>query len=614
MPTHTLTTTPKVLLPAVLVLLTLPALAGCIGTPGAGPGELAGDDGPLRLTRAEIEERLTPPVFETITRSEHTIEGADGATLWLDVYRPTDDDVPRRVPVILVFTPYQSSLDSCEDPPNADDTCPYDAWLVDYYAPRGYAVAFADVRGNHNAGGCIDQTGPKQWEDGVRIIEWLGTRDWSSGKVGMYGISYPGETQISTGRLNPDHLVTIVPAASVSNQYEYIYYDGVPYELQGLGTMAFYLAGSAVPGTHPNAVTSYPERLQCQPENFRHGLDPSGDWNGYWEDRDYRPLAEEINASILQVHGLQDWNVKPNHVDPIWNTYNTTKRLLLGQWNHAWPDSHCDAGEAPPYGPSAPRGCRADWEFLLHRWYDHFLMDIDTGILDDLPPVLVQSDAGDWRGIDTFPPKEPSWLTFHLTADGELTREGAPEGGAILHDYPREALCDASSCNPAGGAVEAAGAAVTGHPTRLVFTSEPLKQDLHTTGRPLLELSAETDQESTHWVVHLQEVAADGTATWFNRGYLDARHRDGVDDPKPLTPGEPYEATVQMFPQDSVVEAGHRIRLVLTNDDQWVHQDPTNAMSTVSFGENATRLRVPLAPTGTPVPDDALREGLAPAG
>lgn len=593
------------------LLLTLPALAGCLGGLGpASPGDLSGaEDGPMNLSLAEIEARLSQPVFDEVLREEHSLEGADGDPIWFDVYRPGDADGP--VPVILVFTPYQSSVGTCDGEPHVDDECPYSGSLVDFFVPRGYAVAFADVRGNHNSGGCIDQTGPDQWEDGYRLVERLGTADWSNGRVGMHGASYDGETQISTARLNPPHLVTIVPTASVSNQYEYLYYDGVPYEWQGLGTMAGYLAGSVPPGTDPQAATTYPSRLDCHPENFQHGLDLSGDWNAYWQDRDYRPLAETINATILQVHGLQDWNVKPNHVDPIFNLYTAEKRLIVGQWDHAYPDSRC-GNEAPDggYGAAAPYGCRPDWELIRHRWYDHFLKGIDTGILEDLPPVLVQSTAGDWRGIEAFPPRAPVTLTLHLTADGALARAAPDEGALTLHDYPRDAPLLFADASQASAAVGTAGETVTGHPTALVFETDALEEALHTTGRPLLELAATTSAESTHWVVHLYDVAPDGTATWINRGYLDTRHRDGVDDPKPLAPGEAYNATVRLFPQDDVVPSGHRLRLVLTNDDGWVHQDPTNAVTDVAVGPNGTRLVLPMAPVGTPVHADGLRPAL----
>lgn len=553
------------------------------------------------LDQASKDERslagnLTQPVYDMVSRAEHVIQGeVDGQEteeVWLDVYRPSNAN--HEVPVILVMTPYQAlgdatgatsfSIENGTLPPMPPSETPYSPDLVEFYVPRGYAVAFADVRGNHNSGGCIDQSGEGQWRDGYYTVEWLGTRKWSNGNVGMHGASYDGETQVTTALLNPPHLSTIVPVASVDSQYQYLHYGGVPYELQGASTMAAYLAISAVPGTHPNAVQTYPERFTCQPENLEHALDQSGDWNAYWDERAYWKKANQTNVSMLRVHGLQDWNVKPNHIDPLSEKWTgEPKRAIYGQWGHAYPD-------------------RPDWSGqggILHQWYDQFLYEKATGVVDELPPVLAEDTEDRWHGIDAFPARNTSSLSFQLSADGMLTREGAESGELTVDDRPRDAP-GASTPNPAEDVAAAAG-----QPSKLVFESEPLEEELVLTGRPSLTFNASTDAESTHWAVHL-EVVEDGEAEWINRGYQDTRHRDGRDQPQPLEPGESYQLDVELFPQVDVVQPGDKLRLVVTTDDEWIHQDDTYATSTVQAGPNAT-LTLPLLPAdASPISEDRL--------
>jgi X-Pro dipeptidyl-peptidase len=568
---------------AVLFVAVLLLASGCLA---AKPPSPHGDLPSSPLTLEQIRSRLSQPLYGDVVWAQNDVPGADGVPVYVEVYRPRD--APGPVPTLLTFTPYQSFALLDRDPKNPLASAPYDGRLADYYVARGYAVAFADVRGNHNSGGCVDQTGPKQWEDGYHVVEWLAAQPWSNGRVGMHGISYDGETQISTALLNPPHLVTIVPAASVSNQYDYLYYDGVPYTLQGVGTMAGYAAISALPGDQPSSLARYPERAQCQVENFQAGADLSGDWNDYWDARDYRKGAHQINASILQIHGLQDWNVKPNHVDPIFNAYTSEKRLVLGQWRHAYPD-------------------RPDWQLILHRWYDHFLLDVDTGILQDLPPVLIEDDTGAWRSLESFPPLQPPTLTLYPTAYGVLAPQPPAPSSALLHDYARDPVVGGAAFANLGAE---AGRTAFGHPHQLVFETPAFEEDVHLTGRPLLHLTAATGAKSTHWVVHLVEVDASGAAFVTNRGYLDTRHRDGVHQPKDLEPGQDVTLTIRLFPQDDVIQKGHRLRVVLTNDDEWVHQDTTYAVSTVRFGPDATRLELPLSPPGEPVPEDGLRPDL----
>ncbi len=563
-----------------VVLIFALVAAGCLSTPSPENGSEESDA--ERLTGEEIKERLTEAIYTEIIREEAVVEGADDTQIWLDLYRPADAD--EGVPVILVKTPYQVlGAVGCEEIPPHE--CPYTPWLVEEYAPRGYAVAFADVRGNHNSGGCIDQSGPKQWQDGYNVVEWLGGQEWSNGKVGMYGASYDGETQFTTALLNPPSLKTIVPTASVSNQYEYSFYDGVPYTTGPLGTTAAYLAISLVPGLHENAITTYPERLECQAEVFSAAVDHSGDWSEYWEDRDYRTGAPEIDASVLHIHGLQDWNVKPNHVDPLFNDLTSEKRLILGQWGHSYPD-------------------RDDWRMILHRWFDHYLHGIDTGILQDLPPVLIEDTEEEWRGIDAFPPLESVNRTYWLTPDAGLSKESPADSELTLDDHPRQV---------AGEELPATNdlfETITDHPSELVFETEPLENRLNYTGRPVVHLSAATDAESTYWAVHLESVAPDGESNIINRGYFNTRHIDGLDDPRDLTPGEPYTLTVRMFPQDDVIPAGNQLRLVVTNTDPWIQQDTTYAASQLRLGADGTRLELPLSPEGTAFAANMLREDL----
>src|SRR5687767_12153139 len=313
------------------------------------------DDPDARTPGTTARDALTEPVHAIGQHLDHTFVGQTGTQLYVDYVLP--EPIPDGgAPVILVFTPYQDA-DAEVDPGEGDPVVadpPYNPRLVERFVPLGYAVAFADVRGNHNAGGCIDQTGPQQWQDGYDYVEWLGTQSWSNGKVGMYGASYDGETQFTTAMMAPPHLATIVPVASVSNQYEWSFYQGVPYELQPFIGMFSYFSGSAQPSTRPEDAALYPEKLDCQAQQFEAGLDFSGDMTTFWKERDYRPMAKQIKASVLHIHGLADWNVRPVHIDPLFNEIESEKRAIFGQWGHAYPD-------------------RDDWQDLLHAWYDHYL-------------------------------------------------------------------------------------------------------------------------------------------------------------------------------------------------------------------------------------------------
>ncbi|MEK6986161.1 MAG: CocE/NonD family hydrolase [Candidatus Thermoplasmatota archaeon] len=566
-------------LPVALVLTLL--VAGC-----AAPSS--------RSDSADPFLRVLDPLSEDLhaigEHLDHTFDGATGTQLYVDYVLP--NPVPDGgAPVILVFTPYQGAdLDVGGEGEGQEpvlEDAPYNLNLVNTFVPKGYAVAFADVRGNHNAGGCIDQTGPEQWQDGYDYVEWLGTQPWSNGKVGMYGASYDGETQFTTAMMAPPHLATIVPVASVSNQYEWNFYQGVPYELQPFLGMFSYFQGSAIPSTDPANAPLYPEKLECQAQQFTAGTDFSGDNTTFWQERDYRGMAGQIEASVLHVHGLADWNVRPIHIDPLFNRITSEKRGIFGQWGHAYPD-------------------RDDWKDLLHAWYDHFLLGRDNGILERLPPVLIEDNQGAWHGIQSFPALDAAWLELELSADGTVVAPGQASAGELaIVDYPEEVL---TGIAPDVGPNAVTAVAGLEDPDRLTWTWTT-SQELRLVGRPEITFEASTDTTSTHWVAHFNVEGAEclGTTTLCeNGGYQDTRHRDGMNAPSDLTPNEPYTLTLRMYPQYDVIPANSKVTLVLTNNDSEVSQDNTFARSLVSVGGGKATLRLPLHAGGIALPDDTL--------
>jgi len=305
-------------------------------------------------------------------------------------------------------------------------------------------------------------------------------------------------------------------------------------------------------------------------------------------------MAGDIEASVLHVHGLADWNVRPNHIDPLFNAIQSEKRGIFGLWHHAYPD-------------------RGDWLEILTAWFDHYLLGLDNGILDRLPPVLIEDSTGAWHGMNSFPPHSQPWLELELDAQGRLVAPGGALAGTLeLVDYPEEILVDVGVIPDEQMVAAAAGLA----PDRLEWTFTTT-QDLHLVGRPELRFVAQTDETSTHWTVRLQ-VDGDARCAYdykdntytqricINSGYQDTRHRDGQNDPKDLVPGESYNLRIQMYPQYDVVPAGSVLRLVLSNNDPEVQQDTTFARSLVSVGDGKAVLRLPLSPGSMRLSADSL--------
>lgn len=530
-------------------------LAGCLG------GEDDGDDMPTSATQwLDISAiPLTEPRFEALDGESVWIEAStDGAMLHAVLWRPDTGSEPDwKSPVILVDTPYKT-LVTREDPLDATEGMNIESfdWLIDELVPRGYAVAFKDVRGTSESDGCLEQTAPTQRQDGYDAVEYFGTQEWSNGKVGMYGISYLAETQYGAAILAPPHLTTIVPVASVSGQYEWNFYDGVPFTLQTLQGNAIYLALSgAPPGTTPQGLQNYPFHYECQAEMMAKGLDVSGDWDAYWDDRELRQHFGDIEASVLYVHGLQDWNVRQVAVRESFEHIQSEKRLMMGQWRHDFPDDNSYNADWN----------RTDWRHMVHAWYDHWLLGIDNGILERLPPVQVQDSQGAWRAETTYPPADAANFTLYLAPDA-LTSDQPEAWSATLRENEEAFLRAQRVPLPDVPTPQA---------TELVFTSEPLDRDVRFSGWPVLEfdmalfdgLYPDPDSEiDAHFAANLYIDGCD-QASWINAGYLSARHRDGVDAPSPVPEDETIRYTLRFHPGDTVIPAGCSVRLTFAGSD-----------------------------------------------
>jgi predicted acyl esterase len=392
-----------------------------------------------------------------------------------------------------------------------------------------------------------------QIDDGARVVEYLG-RDapWSNGSVGMYGVSYDAETQLSVAALGDPArtrwLKAIIPIASVGGQYEYSYLVGVPFAGQAPLSMATYLAVSALPSqsltTHD--PTHAPEKATCQPEMFVNAVDMSGDLTPFWKEREYRRGASSIRAATLLVHGLADFNVKPLTAAGLLERIpqTTPHKGLFGIWEHATPDDHQVASQWE----------RVDWMPMATAWFDRFLKGFDTGV-EEWPEVQVQGTDGRWRA-------EPDWpLTggpvghLALGADGALGVPSPRGSTSYLELTPKTGRRQAD---------------IDG--TYAVFETRSLRDRLEITGQPVLDLWVTLAAPDAHIAAMLETFDGSGQPieAGENYGFRSARHlvplvqnRFAQEQGEAPPVGVPIRVPVRFYPTDLVVPTGGTVRLTI---------------------------------------------------
>lgn len=211
----------------------------------------------------------------------------------------------------------------------------------------------------------------------------------------------------------------------------------------------------------------------------------------------------------------------------------------------------------------------ANYHVEALRWYDLWLKDLDTGVLDGDPIRIWVQGEERWRGEREWPLARTRWTEWFLGgADGGLegTLEETPGAdGARTYAYrPQDAA-----------------AWVRGEP-RFVYRSAPLEQELEVTGPVALTLVAAVTAEDADWIAWLCDEAPDGTRDVLAKGWLRASHRaldpertlphrpwhpHTAEAAEPVRPGEPTEYAIEIWPTCNLFRRGHRLRLELSSCD-----------------------------------------------
>lgn len=531
-----------------------------VGAPAAGPKDKEGRSKPLYM-ESVIETARVPM--------------RDGETLFVEMRRPV---VPAsvRVPIILTLSPYNDL--SSPFPPEIKSLTATNA-VANFFVPRGYARAIADVRGTRESSGCWDYGGVKERQDGYDLVEWLGTRPWSNGKVAMIGGSYEGTTANAAAVERPPHLATIVPIAAIDRWYDYAYMNGVRWLLndegpptdEGFDTPAAFDFGLAVPPPIDARAAEWSDALAdrytpCdQADHTLHGYSPQPDYDAFWLDRDYRVRASNITIPVLVGHGLDDFNVKFTGGLEMYRRARGPKRLVIGQWTHG-----------SPSGTTI-----GTWNNLLWRWFDKWLLGLETHVSSD-PAVDVEDSSAKWHQESKWPPSSTRARPLFLGNGGSL---GAEPGSVA-----EESFVDVPTMTEADMVAEGSS------PARLLYVGDPVAKDTRIAGEPGVLLRMTSDSTSTHIAMLLADVAPDGSYERISRGFMNPRYRNGLEKGVDLVPGEPFNVSFSLSPADHVVPAGHRIAVAVASSSLvWAVPDLQRASNTVHLGGAAgSRITLPV--------------------
>jgi uncharacterized protein len=533
---------------------------------------------------------------------EHWIPLADGARLAATLYLPEQGTGPW--PAILEYLPYRKD----------DWTLRRDLELYPYVVDRGYVGARVDIRGTGRSEGDLPdgEYSEQEQRDALEVIEWLSTRPWSNGSVGMWGISWGGFNAIQVAMRKPPALKAIV-AVDASDDLFHLdihYIDGIwhldEYELG----IDLWNAVSPAPN-FPVDEDTLAARFDAEPwllSWIRHQRD-----GHFWRRGSLAPDYERLRVPAFLVGGFLDGY--RDSIPRMLAGVPAPTRAVVGPWNHTWPHA-------------ATPGPEIEWRADVVRWWDLWLKGIDTGI-DQEPRVAVYLRT--WHPPDPSMATAPgSWRWEDWPIDGSTDRllHFGP-GGSLDDDPPPTGSVAQLAYRPSAGAE--AGAwwgelAVDQAPldeTCLVYETAPLQDHVAVIGMPSVALYAEVDAPLAHFFARLSDVAPNGRVTLITGGGRNGAHRMSPERPLSFEPGRAERIDVPMRFTSWVFPAGHRIRVAVSNH-LWPMMWPTPDPMTMALHLGAdppSHLRLPVvplqahrAPSFEPPERTSLPEGIGSRG
>jgi uncharacterized protein len=488
----------------------------------------------------------------------------DGVRIFVDVFRPP---AAAEAPVIVAWSPYGKHAPVSYDLfPNSgvrkewvSRHAGFEGPDPAYWVAHGYCVINVDPRGLWYSEGEANFLGDQEAEDVHDLVEWAGTQPWSSGRVGMSGVSYLAMVQWRAAGLRPPHLAAINPWEGVSDLYrEYATHGGIP-------------ETRFIPMWQSRRVPYSTTRVEDLVENGRrHPL-----IDEYWEAKNGDLPAIEVPAFVVA-----SWSDQGLH------TRGTLRAFAEIGSRHKWLWIHGRKKWEHYYRPENVDRLRA--------FFDHFLKGVENDV-EAWPRVRLEVRDGFYEGELRDEAEWPPARTRHR---------------ALYLDAARERL----SASPVPGESEAEYAA--GHVDARARFDHRFAETTELIGPMKLKLWVEArGADDMDLFVAIQKLDRDGGVVPFSflsaledgpvaLGWLRVSHRELDPDRstperpwhphrrrEPLAPGQVVPVEIEIWPSGTRFGAGESLRLVIAGGDIYRYPEPVVSMAhdTINAGTHVIR-------------------------
>jgi putative CocE/NonD family hydrolase len=528
----------------------------------------------------------------------------DGKTLFTSIYQPRDQS--KKYPILMKRTPYSIK-------PYGDDQYPGRIAPSTILQNEGFIIVHQDVRGRWMSEGDYDNMRPNVPGEGPEIDESSDTYDtieWllknvanNNGKVGMWGISYPG---FYCAAALPDHhpaLVAVTPQAPISD----FFFDD--FHHHGAYLQSYFTATSTF-GYQHNGPTSekWYQSLNTEgldPWDFHMKLGPMSkagrlfdednffwkqlvehpNYDEFWQKRSILPHLKGIKTNVLTVGGFFDAEdlYGPNNIYRAIENNNpeTFNAIVMGPWSHGdWSHEtqYAKVGKVA-FGQNVSAFYQREIEAPFFR---HFLKGI--GEKPSYEALMYDTGFKAWRKFSKWPPTQAETIKHYLHGDRTISTQPPTDQeqseSVFISDpanpVPHRARQDLEMRFTPRPYMSDDQRFASARPDVLAFQTEPLAEPVLVTGDIMARLKVSTDSTAADWVVKLIDVHPDnhpfvqgsdasvnfaGAQMMIRSEIIRGRFRNSYEKPEPFKPGVMTEINLPLQDVCHTFKAGHRIMI-----------------------------------------------------
>ncbi|MBI4557732.1 MAG: CocE/NonD family hydrolase [Candidatus Hydrogenedentes bacterium] len=464
----------------------------------------------------------------------------DGTKLATDYYVPATGGPT--FPVIMSRTVYGRGGKGMQD-------------LGRAFNERGIAFVSQDSRGRGNSEGtdpCFADDGWGERQDGVDSVRWIRSQPWSNGKIGTWGGSALGITQVLLAGAEPSISAQSIVVAC-SSLYGQLSYQG---------------------GVFRKALCEGWLTLQ----NSKHIIDlwhSHPTYDEFWKGLNSELRAQQVTAPGFHVGGWFDLFNQGTINNFVCRQYHGgegargNQKLVMGAWVHGIKQEIGDLK------------LRDNFNFKLseyeRRFMDYWLKGEQNGIMDE--PAVHYYTLGDctdpnapgneWRTAQDWPPLPINETPYYLTEAGSLTTEPlTADSKQVTFTYDPADPCPTHGGQnlllPAGPFDQRK---VSGHKDVLKFATPSLDQPLEITGAVRVELFVSSDAADTDFIAKLVDIYPDGREILMLDNIQRVKFRNGFEKAAPLPPGEVGKITIDLWSISLIFNTGHQVGLQVSSSN-----------------------------------------------